>query len=43
MPLSIRGGANNLTGTEDKEFFIRKMLVRATPKLLSFDNVGQPR
>jgi len=34
MPLSIRGGANNLTGTEDKEFFIRKMLVRATPKLL---------
>lgn len=34
MPLSINGGANAIGGTENKEFFIRKMLVRATPKLL---------
>ena len=32
MPLSIRGGANALGGSEDKEFFIRKMLARAIPK-----------
>ena len=32
MPLSIRGGANAIAGTEDKEFFIRKMLARAIPK-----------
>ena len=34
MPLSIRGGANALAGAEDKEFFIRKMLARAIPKLV---------
>ena len=34
MPLSINGGSTALGGTENKEFFIRKMLVRATPKLL---------
>lgn len=34
MPLSIRGGATAIGGTEDKEYFIRKMLIRATPKLL---------
>lgn len=34
MPISIRGGAAAIGGTEDKEYFIRKMLIRATPKLL---------
>lgn len=34
MPLSIRSGAAALGGTEDKQYFIRKMLIRATPKLL---------
>ena len=32
MPLSVRGGANALGTTEDKEYFIRKMLARAVPK-----------
>lgn len=32
MPLSLRGGANALGGTEDKTFYLRKMLSRATPK-----------
>lgn len=32
MPLSIRGGTTALGGTEDKEYFIRKMLERAIPK-----------
>src|SRR5438132_2501018 len=34
MPISIRGGAAAIGGTEDKEYFIRKMLIRATPRLL---------
>ncbi len=34
MPLSIRGGANALAGSEDKEYFVRKMLARAVPKLV---------
>ena len=32
MPLSIRGGANALGNTEDREFWVRKMLARAVPK-----------
>lgn len=34
MPASLTGGANAFGLAENKEFFIRKMLVRATPKLL---------
>lgn len=34
MPFSLRGGSNAIGGTEDKEYFVRKMLVRAQPKLL---------
>jgi N4-gp56 family major capsid protein len=33
MPASLTGGAAPFGITENKEFFIRKMLVRATPKL----------
>ena len=32
MPFSVRGGANAIGATEDKEYFIRKMLRRALPK-----------
>ena len=32
MPLSLRGGATALGASEDKQFFIRKMLARAVPK-----------
>lgn len=32
MPLSIRGGATALGGSEDKQYYIRKMLARAVPK-----------
>lgn len=35
MPTTLRGpGATAFVGTEDKEYFIRKMLIRATPRLL---------
>ena len=34
MPFSLIGGAAAIGGTEDKEFFIRKMLARAIPNLV---------
>lgn len=34
MPLSLTGGANAAGTTENKEFYVRKMLRRAQPKLL---------
>ena len=34
MPASLTGGAAPFGITENKEFFIRKMLIRATPKLM---------
>ena len=34
MPVTLQGpGATAFTGTEDKQYWIRKMLIRATPKL----------
>ena len=34
MPLSLVGGANAAGTTENKEFYVRKMLARALPKLV---------
>lgn len=34
MPASLRGGANAYGGTEDKEYFVLKMLSRAIPNLV---------
>lgn len=34
MPVTLQGpGATALTSTEDKPYWIKKMLIRATPKL----------
>lgn len=37
MPVTLQGpGATALVGVEDKPYWIRKMLIRATPKLLNW-------